>query len=93
MAIAANFKRYAMAMALQLVLPFGRPVWNSKRCTTRVGRYLRALRGRLAAAHPRIVYPVRPVYCQRPKETRRLVTLPLNWFTVEPTSEADASPR
>ena len=42
MAIAANFRKYAQALALQLVLPFGRPVWNGARPTTRLGREIRA---------------------------------------------------
>ena len=42
MAIAANFRKFPMAMALQLVLPFGKPVWNTKRPTTRRGRAFRA---------------------------------------------------
>lgn len=42
MAIAANFRKYAEAMALQLVLPFGKPVWNGKRPTTTLGRAFRA---------------------------------------------------
>lgn len=42
MAIAANFRKYAQALALQLVLPFGRPVWNGARPTTRLGREIRS---------------------------------------------------
>ncbi|WP_182284089.1 hypothetical protein [Comamonas testosteroni] len=42
MAIAANFRKYAEAMALQLVLPFGKPVWNGSRPTTKLGREIRA---------------------------------------------------
>ena len=38
MAIAANFRKYAEAMAQQLVLPFGRPVWNTSCPKTRLGR-------------------------------------------------------
>lgn len=40
--ITANFRKFPMAMALQLVLPFGKPVWNTKRPTTRRGRAFRA---------------------------------------------------
>lgn len=53
--IARNFRRYPDAMALQLVLPFGRPVWNGSRPTTRAGRALRAARGALVAAREQIV--------------------------------------
>lgn len=53
--IAANFRKYAEAMALQLVLPFGRPVWNGSRPTTRWGRALRAARAALVAVTPQIV--------------------------------------
>lgn len=42
MAIAANFRKFPQAMALQLVLQFGKPVWNTKRPTTRRGRTFRA---------------------------------------------------
>lgn len=42
MAIAANFRKFPHAMALQLVLPLGRPVWNTKRPTSRQGRAFRA---------------------------------------------------
>lgn len=38
MAIAANFRKYAEAMAQQLVLPFDRPVWNTSCPKTRLGR-------------------------------------------------------
>ena len=42
MAIAANFRKFPHAMALQLVLPLGRPVWNTKRPTSRRSRAFRA---------------------------------------------------
>ncbi len=42
MAIAANFRKFPHAMALQLVLPLGKPVWNTKRPSTRRGRAFRA---------------------------------------------------
>jgi len=42
MAIAANFRKYAEAMVLQLVLPFGRPVWNTSHPTMRLGREIRS---------------------------------------------------
>ena len=42
MAIAANFRKYAQALALQLVLPFGAPRWNGSRPSTKLGRAVRA---------------------------------------------------
>lgn len=53
--IAKNFRKYPEAMALQLVLAFGRPVWNSSRPTTRVGRALRNAQAALVKATPQIV--------------------------------------
>lgn len=53
--IAANFRRYAEAMALQMCLPFGKPRWNGSRPTTRQGRFMRAVRAALVAARPQIV--------------------------------------
>lgn len=53
--IASNFRKYPEAMAIQLVLPFGRPVWNGSRPSTRWGRALRAARAVLVAATPQIV--------------------------------------
>lgn len=44
--IAKNYRKNPEAMAIQMVLPFGRPVWNTGRPTTRVGR---AMRGAIAA--------------------------------------------
>lgn len=42
--IAKNYLRCAAAMALQMPLPFGRPVWNGSRPTTRTGRAMRSIR-------------------------------------------------
>lgn len=53
--IAKNFRKYPEAMALQLVLVFGRPVWNSSRPTTRIGRALRNAQAALVKATPQIV--------------------------------------
>lgn len=53
--IAKNFRKYPEAMALQLVLVFGRPVWNSSRPTTRLGRALRNAQAALVKATPQIV--------------------------------------
>lgn len=57
MAIAANFRKYAEAMALQLVLPFGRPVWNTSRPTTRLGREIRAYITKTMKARGLVEYP------------------------------------
>lgn len=53
--IAKNFRKYPEAMALQLVLMFGRPVWNSQRPTTRIGRALRNAQAALVKATPQVV--------------------------------------
>lgn len=53
--IAKNFRKYPEAMALQLVLVFGRPMWNSSRPTTRVGRALRNAQAALVKATPQVV--------------------------------------
>lgn len=53
--IAANFRKYPDAMALQLVLKFGRPVWNTSRPSTRIGRALRQGQAALVKATPQIV--------------------------------------
>lgn len=53
--IAANFRKYPDAMALQLVLKFGRPVWNTTRPTTRIGRALRREQAALIKATPQLV--------------------------------------
>lgn len=56
--IAANFRKYPDALALQLPLPFGRAlVWALPRPTTRRLREIRAERARLIAARPRVERP------------------------------------
>jgi hypothetical protein len=71
MTIAANFRRFAEAMARQLPLPFSRAlVWHTKRPTTTWGRAIRATRARLAAARGRIVYRVTPAYWKPPRDPR-----------------------
>ena len=56
--IAANFRKYPSAMALQMVLPFGRVlVWATKRPTTALLRSIRAARGAAFKAAGRIRYP------------------------------------
>ena len=56
--IAANYRKYPSAMALQLPLPFGRLlVWATRRPTTVVLRKVRALRGAAFKAAGRIRHP------------------------------------
>ena len=57
MAIAANFRKYAQALALQLVLPFGKPVWKTSRPTTRLGREIRACITKAMKARGLVEYP------------------------------------
>lgn len=62
MAIAANFRKYAQALALQLVLPFGAPRWNGARPSTNLGRAARAFVTASMKARGPVEYPVaRPV--------------------------------
>lgn len=59
--IAANYRKYPDAMAVQLVLRFGRAlVWATKRPTTDALRMIRALRGAAFKAAGRILWPVKP---------------------------------
>lgn len=59
--IAANYRKHPEAMALQMVLPFGRLlVWALPRPTTRVLRAIRAARGAAFKAAGRVAYPVKP---------------------------------
>lgn len=58
--IAQNYRRHPEAMALQMVLPFGRLlVWALPRPTTRLLRAIRAERGAAFKAAGRVAYPVR----------------------------------
>lgn len=57
MAIAANFRKFPQAMALQLVIQFGRPAWNTARPTTRHGRAVRAHITRTMKAIGLIIWP------------------------------------
>lgn len=87
--IAANFRRFPEAMALQLVLVFGRCTWHTSRPTTRVGRALRAERTRMAQARPQIVRWVKikaPAWWKAQKRAARALAasvkgamLPLVW--------------
>lgn len=53
--IASNYRRFPEAMALQLVLVFGRPVWNTSRPSSRIGRALRYAQAALVKATPQLV--------------------------------------
>lgn len=55
--IAANFRKYPEAMALQLVLPFRALVWALPRPTTRLGRAIRAARAAAFKAAGMVRYP------------------------------------
>jgi len=72
--IAANYRKHPEAMALQMVLPFGRLlVWATSRPTTRALREIRAARGATFKAAGRVMYPVKksvPAWC---KEAARKV--------------------
>lgn len=58
--IAANYRKYPEAMALQMPLPFGRVlVWALPRPTTRVLRAIRAARAATFKARGRIEYPTK----------------------------------
>lgn len=68
--IAANFRKYPEALALQLVLPFGhRLIWQLPRPTTRVLRAIRAARGKAFAAAGRVIYPTKPATPRWARET------------------------
>lgn len=58
MAIAQNFRKHPEAMALQMVLPFGRLlVWALPRPTTRALRAIRTARGAAFKVAGRVAYP------------------------------------
>lgn len=70
--IAANFRKYPEAMALQLPLPFGRVlVWALSRPTTRVLRAIRAARGAAFKAAGRVKYPEKKITPSWAKEAAR----------------------
>jgi len=71
--IAENFRKHPEAMALQLVLVFGRCVWHTSRPTTRVGRKLRALVAAAVKAAPKVVYPEHKPTPQWAKDLGKLV--------------------
>lgn len=53
--IAANYRKFPQAMALQLVLVFGRCTWHTARPTQRAARAVRAARGDLVKHTPQLV--------------------------------------
>ena len=70
--IAANFRKYPEAMALQLPLPFGRVlVWALGRPTTRILRAIRAARGAAFKAAGRVKYPEKKTTPSWAKEAAR----------------------
>ena len=72
MAIAANFRKHPDAMALQMVLPFGRVLlWALPRPTTRVLRAIRAERAATFKAAGRIRYPVKKSMPQWARDAAR----------------------
>jgi hypothetical protein len=69
--IAANFRKHPEAMALQLVLQFGRAlVWATKRPGSRILRAIRAERSKVFKAAGRIAYPVKKGTPQWTKDAR-----------------------
>lgn len=62
MAIAKNFLKFAEAMAVQFPLPLSKPVWNTKRPTTRRGRAYRAhIAAVVKAVGLRVEVAVKPI--------------------------------
>ncbi|MGB6101695.1 MAG: hypothetical protein WBG44_12605 [Comamonas sp.] len=58
--IASNYRKHPEAMALQLVLQFGRAlIWHTARPTQRILRRIRGERSASAKAHARVVYPTK----------------------------------
>lgn len=70
--IASNYRKHPEAMALQLVLPFGRVLkWATSRPTTRILRAIRAARGQAFKVAGRIAYPVKKSTPQWWKDAKR----------------------
>ena len=100
--IAANYRKSPQAMALQLVLPFGRPVWQLPRPTTRILRAIRAARGVAFKLAGFIAYPTKPTTPQWFKDAARkarelaasvkaaLLPLALNDTKADAAEEAEA---
>lgn len=82
--IASNYRKHPQAMALQLPLPFGRLLVWHVRPTTAATRALRAVRGQLAKAIGRIVYPQPKAQAPRARDTRRMVQASLLAWHFEP---------
>lgn len=70
--IAANFRKFPQAAALQLVLQFGRPVWNTSRPSTRIGRALRQAQAAEVKATPQLVAWVKTRTPEWFKKAKRL---------------------
>lgn len=70
--IAANFRKWPSAMALQMVLPFGRPVWQLPEPTTRMLRAIRRARAKAFKLAGMIRYPAKPTTPQWYKEEKRM---------------------
>lgn len=100
--IAANYRKSPQAMALQLVLPFGRPVWQLPRPSTRILRAIRAARGVAFKLAGFIEYPEKPTTPQWFKDAKRkaralaasvkaaLLPLALNDTKADAAEEAEA---
>jgi hypothetical protein len=75
--IAANYRKFPEAMALQWPLPFGRAlVWALKRPTQRILRKIRADRAAAFKAAGRIKYPekkVTPAWFKAAKRTAKIL--------------------
>lgn len=70
--IAANYRKFPEALALQMPLQFGRLlVWALPRPTTRALRAIRAARGATFKATGRIAYPVKQATPAWAKEAAR----------------------
>jgi hypothetical protein len=70
--IAANFRKFPAALALQLPLPFGTVLkWATARPTTTVGRAIRAARARAFALKGRTQPPVKRSTPQWVKDARQ----------------------
>lgn len=70
--IAANFKKWPSAMALQMCLPFGKPVWQLPRPTTRLLRQIRAARAKAFKTAGFIRYPQKATMPQWIKDARKM---------------------
>lgn len=86
--IAANYRKHPEAMALQMVLPFGRAlVWALDRPTTRALRAIRAARAAAFKAAGRVAYPEKktiPAWtreaARKARELGRLVKEACRWL-------------